>query len=88
MLRAAPGVDDMRLDFPVDLRIDRRKVLAQFDYFPPDLVSRAGAVGLGLELSTYPKDLEQLVRTRGKTATGAKRKKVTKGVKRTRSARV
>ncbi len=78
MLRAAPGVDDMRLDFPVDLRIDRRKVLAQFDYFPPDLVSRAGAVGLGLELSTYPKDLEQLVRTRGKKATGAKRKKAAK----------
>lgn len=63
VLRAAPGVDDMRLDFPVDLRINRQKVMAQFDYFPPELVSRAGALGLGLELSTYPTDLEQLARS-------------------------
>jgi hypothetical protein len=62
MLRAVPGVEDMRLDFPVDLRIDRQKVMAQFDYFPPELVSRAGALGLGLELSIYPRDLEQLAK--------------------------
>jgi hypothetical protein len=61
-LRAAPGVEDMRLDFRIDLRIDRQKVFAQFDYFPPELVSRAGAVGLGLELSIYPQDLEELAR--------------------------
>ena len=60
MLRSAPGVEDIRLDFPVDLRIDRQTVMAQFDYFPPELVSRAGALGLGLELSIYPRDLEQL----------------------------
>jgi hypothetical protein len=59
-LRAAPGVEDMRLDFPVNLRIDYRKTMAQFDYFPPELVSLAGAVGLGLELSIYPADLESL----------------------------
>jgi hypothetical protein len=63
-LRSAPGVDDMRLDFPVDLRIDRVKVMAQFDCFPPELVSRAGALGLGLEISIYPTDLEQLARAR------------------------
>ena len=61
-LRSAPGIDDMRLDFPVDLRIDRRKVMAQFDYFPPELVARAGALGLGLEISLYPPDLEELAR--------------------------
>lgn len=66
LLRDAPGVEDMRLDFPVDLQIDRRNLLVQFDYFPPELVSKAGAVGLGLELSTYPRDLEQLVRKRAK----------------------
>jgi hypothetical protein len=59
-LRSTPGIDDMRLDFPVDLRIDRKKVMAQFDYFPPELVSRAGALGFGIELSIYPPDLEQL----------------------------
>ena len=63
-LRAAPGVEDMRLDFRVDLRIDRQNVMAQFDYFPPELVSLAGALGLGLEISIYPMDLEELARAR------------------------
>ena len=54
----------MRLDFRIDLRLDRKNVMAQFDYFPPELVSRAGALGLGLELSVYPADLEELARAR------------------------
>src|SRR5262245_47250825 len=58
-LRSAPGVEDLRLDFPVDLRIDRRSVMAQFEYLPPELLRRAGALGLGIELSIYPQDLEQ-----------------------------
>ena len=61
-LRSAPGVEDMRLDFPVNLRIDRETVMAQFDYFSPELVSLAGALGLGLEISIYPVDLEELAR--------------------------
>lgn len=61
-LRADPGVNDMRLDFRVDLRIDRKNVMAQSDYFPPELVSCAGALGLGLEISVYPVDLEELAR--------------------------
>ena len=64
ILRAAPGVEDIRLDFPIDLRIDRETVMAQFDYFPPELVSLAGALGLGLELSIYPVDFEELARAR------------------------
>jgi hypothetical protein len=63
-LRSAPGVDDMRLDFPVDLRIDRTTVMAQFDYFPPELVSLAGALGLGLELSIYPPDFVAIAHAR------------------------
>ena len=66
VLRAAPGVEDIRLDFPIDLRIDRDTVMAQFDYFPPELVSLAGALGLGLELSIYPVDLEELARARAR----------------------
>jgi len=65
-VRTAPGVEDMRLDFPLDLRIDREKVFAQFDYLPPELISLAGALGLGIEISIYPKDLEQLARKRAK----------------------
>jgi hypothetical protein len=61
-LGSIPEVEDVRLDFPLDLRIDRRRVFAQFDYFPPKLVSSAGALGIGLELSIYPPDLEQLAR--------------------------
>lgn len=67
-LRSNPEVEDIRLDFPLDLRIDREKVFAQFDYFPPELVSLAGAVGCGLEMSIYPRDLEQLVRSRRKSS--------------------
>ena len=50
--------------FPFDLRIDRQTVMAQFHYFPPELVSRAGALGLGLEISIYPQDLESLAKAR------------------------
>jgi hypothetical protein len=63
-LTSISGVEDMRLDFPVDLRIDRQKIMAQFDYFPPELISKAGALGLGIEVSLYPPDLEDLARAR------------------------
>jgi hypothetical protein len=43
------------------------KVFAQFDYFPPELVSLAGALGCGLEMSIYPRDLYQLARSRRKS---------------------
>ena len=68
MLRSAPGVESMRLDFPVDLKIDRVNIVTQFEYFPPELVSLAGALGLGIEMSIYPRDLEALARG---TAEGA-----------------
>ena len=67
-LRSMPEVEDIRLDFPLDLRIDRKKVFTQFDYFPPALVSLAGALGCGLEMSIYPRDLEQLARSRRKSS--------------------
>ncbi len=52
-LKAGGAVEDMRLDFPVDLRIGKN-VLAQFEFFPPELVQKAGELGLGLEISIYP----------------------------------
>jgi hypothetical protein len=62
-LRSVPEVEDIRLDFPVDLRIDRKNVFAQFDYCPRKLVSLAGAIGCGLELSIYPRDFERLAQS-------------------------
>src|SRR6266566_7725814 len=67
-LRSIPEVEDIRLDFALDLRIDRKTVFTQFDYFPPALVSLAGALGCGLEMSIYPRDLEQLARSRRKSS--------------------
>ena len=57
-LRATGVVQDMRLDFPVHLRIGE-KVVAQFEFFPAELVEKAGALGLGLELSIYPSAPEE-----------------------------
>jgi hypothetical protein len=57
-LRASGVVQDMRLDFPVHLRIGER-IVAQFEFFPAALVEKAGALGLGLELSIYPADQKE-----------------------------
>lgn len=46
-----PGVDRAILDFAVeakDLPVDSK-------YLPPDLLRRAGELGLGIELSSYPR---------------------------------
>ena len=47
-------VEDMRLDFPIELRVDRNGVAIQCDYLPPELLKAAGGLGIGIELSTYP----------------------------------
>jgi hypothetical protein len=74
-LGSIPEVEDMRLDFAVDLRIDRQHVFTQFEHFPAELVSLAGAVGFGLELSIYPTDLERLAaRVRARRRRDASRK--------------
>lgn len=58
-LRATGAVQDMRLDFPVNLRIGEKN-LAQFEFFPGELVARAGEFGIGLELSIYPSAQEEV----------------------------
>jgi hypothetical protein len=58
-LRDLGTIDDIRLDFPVYLRMGDG-VLTQCELFPPELVERAGALGMGLELSLYfPPDEDQ-----------------------------
>ena len=52
-------VEDMRLDFAIELRIGQNDAVAQFDYFPPHLVRAAGNLDIGIELSTYACSEEQ-----------------------------
>jgi hypothetical protein len=66
-LRSIQEVEDVRLDFPLNLRINDETVFVQFDYFPPELVSLAGALGCGLEVSIYPRDLQERIRRRRKS---------------------
>ena len=49
-LSAFSGISDKRLDFGYV----RRDVAVQYDYLPPELLSEAGALGIGIELSLYP----------------------------------
>lgn len=45
-------VCDIRLDFPIELRIGR-KIFGQFDFLPPKLISLAGELQIGIEISLY-----------------------------------
>ena len=51
-LREVFKVKDITLDFPIDLRIGE-KIVVQFDYLPPQLISLAGKLGIGIEISIY-----------------------------------
>jgi len=51
-LRDQPGVEQLTLDFGTS----QRSGLAQFDHFPAALVSVAGELGMGIELSRYAID--------------------------------
>jgi hypothetical protein len=48
-----PGVSDIRLDFGYDRDPE---AAVQCDYLPPDLLALAGSLGIGIELSLYPRD--------------------------------
>jgi hypothetical protein len=51
-LRCCPGADWMTLDFGIAWR----DVAVHSDFLPPSLISLAGELGLGIELSHYPVD--------------------------------
>jgi hypothetical protein len=53
-----PGVEEMRLDFGIEMR----NVYSQCDYFPASLVKLAGSLGLGLELSQYPTNVRKKIK--------------------------
>ena len=67
------GVDNAILDFGIDLRIDKKKVLTQSDTFPNELLKLPGDLGLDIELSIYPVDMEMILE---KQSTKAKQKSV------------
>lgn len=45
----------MYLDFGYYLRLDGQRVLVQCDFLPSELLKLAGELGIGIELSLYPK---------------------------------
>lgn len=51
-LKTFEGVEDLRLDFGVS----RRKTIGQYQFLPSELVTLAGELGLGLEISIYGSD--------------------------------
>jgi hypothetical protein len=61
---ATKGIDYAVLDFGVDLRIDRKKVLTQSETFPRELLKLAGDIGIDIELSIYPVDMETILEKR------------------------
>ena len=46
------SIDDIRLDFPYECRLDEQ-IFIQSDYLTPDLLYIAGKLGIGIELSHY-----------------------------------
>jgi hypothetical protein len=54
-------VDMALLDFGINLKIDRKKILLQSEMFPNELLKLAGEIGLDIELSIYPNDLENIL---------------------------
>ncbi len=59
-------IEHATLDFGIDLRIDKKNVLIQSDKFPSDLLKLAGDLGLDIELSIYPRDLEKILENKKK----------------------
>ena len=60
-LSKTKGIDFATLDFGIDLRIDKEKILIQSELLPNKLLKIAGECGLDIEISIYPIDLHDLV---------------------------
>lgn len=60
-IASTKGVDHAVLDFGIDLRIDKKMILTQSETFPSELLKLAGDLGLDIELSIYPVDLESIL---------------------------
>jgi hypothetical protein len=61
---ATKGIDYATLDFGINLRIDKEKVLTQSDKFPSKLLKLAGELGLGIEISIYCVEMQTILEKR------------------------
>lgn len=64
LIGATKGIEYAVLDFGIDLRIDRKKVLTQSDTFPSELLKLAGDLNLDIELSIYPVNMQTILERR------------------------
>jgi hypothetical protein len=60
-LALTKGIDHAILDFGISLRIDKNNILSQSDRFPCELLKLAGNLGIDIELSLYPVDLQEIL---------------------------
>ena len=61
IIKQTKGIDLAVLDFGINLRIDKKKILLQSDRFPNELLKLAGEIGLDIELSIYPIEIEVIL---------------------------
>lgn len=68
-LRSDFEIRDITLDFGYDLRIGHNNVAVQWDFLPPALISLAGELGIGIELTLYgvPKRRKKMAEQTGCT---------------------
>lgn len=60
-IKQVKEIDFALLDFGINLRIDNEKVHLQSDRFPNELLKMAGELGLDIELSIYPIDIQSIL---------------------------
>jgi len=48
-----PNLEDLVLDFPVELRADGQQIVAQSDRLPASLIQLASEFGIAIEITTY-----------------------------------
>jgi len=58
-LRTFPGLEQLTLDFPTHLRIGTNEVVVQTDRFPADILLAAGALGIELALTIWPRPTDR-----------------------------
>lgn len=61
IIKQTKGIDLAVLDFGISLRIDKKKIILQSDRFPNELLKLAADIGLDIELSIYPIEMEDIL---------------------------
>ena len=61
IIKQTKEIDFAVLDFGINLRIDKKKILLQSDRFPSELLKLAGDLGLDIELSVYAIEIQDIL---------------------------